>query len=161
MLVVSDSSPLIFLSKINKLNLLQKLFKEIIIPQEVFDEITSKNSEEVLHFKSFDFFKVIKPKKILEFGLGRGEQAAISLGLEKKAERILLDDSKARAVASELKLKPLGTIGILLLFLLKKFISFNEFELLLHNLIKLNFRISIELFAETFNQAKYIEKKVK
>ncbi|UCH95089.1 MAG: hypothetical protein JSV88_33220 [Candidatus Aminicenantes bacterium] len=41
MKVVIDASPLISLAVINQLELLEKLFPEIIIPQAVFQEITA------------------------------------------------------------------------------------------------------------------------
>lgn len=40
MIVVSDTTPLISLSKINRLDLLEKLFGEVLIPQAVFNELT-------------------------------------------------------------------------------------------------------------------------
>ena len=41
MIVVSDTTPLISLLKINHLDLLERLFGEVLIPQAVFDELTS------------------------------------------------------------------------------------------------------------------------
>ena len=40
MIVVSDTTPLISLLKINRLDLLKKLFGDVLIPQAVFDELT-------------------------------------------------------------------------------------------------------------------------
>ena len=40
MIVVSDTTPLISLLKINRLDLLEKLFGDVLIPQAVFDELT-------------------------------------------------------------------------------------------------------------------------
>ena len=40
MIVVSDTTPLISLLKINRINLLKKLFGEVMIPRAVFDELT-------------------------------------------------------------------------------------------------------------------------
>lgn len=41
MIVVSDTTPLISLLKINRLDLLEKLFGEVFIPQAVFNELTA------------------------------------------------------------------------------------------------------------------------
>lgn len=41
--VISNSTPLIILSKIGELEILKNLYGEIIIPQAVFEEVTSKN----------------------------------------------------------------------------------------------------------------------
>ena len=44
MLVVSDTTPIISLMKDNRLNILKELFKEIIIPEAVFNELTSNQN---------------------------------------------------------------------------------------------------------------------
>ena len=41
MLVVSDTTPIISLMKDNRLGILKDLFKEIIIPEAVYNELTS------------------------------------------------------------------------------------------------------------------------
>ncbi len=41
MIVVSDTTPLISLLKINRIDLLEKLFGDVLIPQAVFDELTA------------------------------------------------------------------------------------------------------------------------
>lgn len=41
MIVVSDTTPLISLLKIDRIGLLEKLFGQVLIPQAVFDELTS------------------------------------------------------------------------------------------------------------------------
>ena len=38
-MIISNSTPLIYLTKLGKLNLLKDLFKKIIIPEEVFQEV--------------------------------------------------------------------------------------------------------------------------
>lgn len=40
MIVVSDTTPLISLLKINRLELLERLFGDVMIPTAVFDELT-------------------------------------------------------------------------------------------------------------------------
>ena len=40
MIVVSDTTPLISLLKINRIDLLEKLFGEVLIPEAVFNELT-------------------------------------------------------------------------------------------------------------------------
>ena len=41
MIVVSDTTPLISLLKISRLDLLEKLFGEVLIPAAVFNELTT------------------------------------------------------------------------------------------------------------------------
>ncbi len=40
MIVISDTTPLISLLKINRIDLLEKLFGDVLIPQAVFEELT-------------------------------------------------------------------------------------------------------------------------
>ena len=53
-MILSNSSPLIYLAKIEKLNILKILFKEIIIPKQVYEEVVLKGKEE----KFFDALNV-------------------------------------------------------------------------------------------------------
>ena len=44
--IVSNTSPLIWLSKIGKITLLKKLFDEVIIPKEVYKEAVERGLQE-------------------------------------------------------------------------------------------------------------------
>ena len=135
MIVVSNASPIIFLSKIKKLDLLLKLYKTIYIPDKVFEEISKGKNEEHLD-KHLPIFKVEKcGEKIISSQIHEGESEAISLAAKKKADLILLDDKKARIIAKSMKLKVNGTLGLLLTFLDKQFISYDEFKILLDSKI--------------------------
>ena len=46
MIVVSDTTPLIGLASIGRLNLLKELFEEVYIPQAVFDETVTSGRED-------------------------------------------------------------------------------------------------------------------
>ena len=157
MVIVSDTSPLIMLSKIKALDLLKKLYGDILMPEEVYNEIVSGEpyKDEIIYFKSFKF-KVVKVKKTLEFGLGKGEESAINLALEKKAI-LIVDDYVARQIAKNLGLKVIGTLGLLLIFLKKRLINYEKFKNLLNELIENNFRISIELYNEVLNEAEKLK----
>ncbi len=48
-MIISNSSPLIVFSKINRLSLLQEIFGEVYIPKAVFEEVTrGKKGEEIV-----------------------------------------------------------------------------------------------------------------
>ena len=47
MIVVSNTSPIFYLSTIGQLDLLRKLYDEILIPATVFDEITNVGNTDV------------------------------------------------------------------------------------------------------------------
>ena len=117
MKVVSNSSPLIFLSAIGMLDLLKAEFGEILVPEAVYDEVTSnelKGSNEVKHA---EWIKVQAVKKIeaLSFMpmLDRGEESAIILAIEQDADLVLLDDPAGRRAAMMQGLNVMGTLGFL------------------------------------------------
>lgn len=114
--VVSNTSPLIALSCIRKLNILNELFNEIFIPKAVLSE-----TEHLIdNINKLSFIKVVKVKDInlvqtLNLRLDYGESEVIAYALESKNNFVLLDDKDARKMAKNLNLKIMGTVGILLL----------------------------------------------
>lgn len=122
--IISNTSPIINLSKINKLNLIEKLYRKIIIPKAVYDELIIKghDKENILAIQSLIDINIIevsevqnnKLVKALEKDLDPGESAAIVLAVELDAELILLDEKDAREIAEIYNLNKTGFIGILL-----------------------------------------------
>lgn len=119
--VISNSSPLIHLSKIGELTLLRYFFDEIIVPEAVYREcvIEGKEREDAKRIKKAKWIKVARIKntdlkKALMMVLDGGEAEAIVLALEKSADLILLDEYEARKVARNYALDIAGTIGVLL-----------------------------------------------
>ncbi len=117
MKVVSNSSPLIFLSAIGMLDLLKAEFGEIIVPEAVYDEVTSKELKGSNEVKHADWIKVqtIKNIDVLSFlpMLDRGEESAIVLAIEQDADLVLLDDLAGRRAAMMQGLNVMGTLGFL------------------------------------------------
>jgi predicted nucleic acid-binding protein len=119
MIVVSNSSPIISFSSIEKIDLLEKLFKEIQIPSQVYNEIKAKykfGHEEI----DAPFFKVMEIKNkdsslILETEIDKGEAEAIELSLELKTDLLILDDRLGLKVAKNLGIRCIGTLSVLLI----------------------------------------------
>ena len=123
MIVISDATPLISLLKINRLNLLEKLFGEVVIPQAVYDELTRNPSFEaeanVIRKSVFVKSERITNESAVRIlrntaSLDHGESEAIILAEELKAELLLLDEYKARRVAEQRKISVTGTLGVIL-----------------------------------------------
>lgn len=117
MKVISNSSPLIFLSAIGMLDLLKSEFGEIIVPEAVYDEVTSKELKGSNEVKHADWIKVQTIKNIDVFSflpmLDRGEENAIVLAIEQDADLVLLDDLAGRRAAMMKGLNVMGTLGFL------------------------------------------------
>jgi len=92
MKVVSNSSPLIFLSAIGMLDLLKAEFGEILVPEAVYEEVTSKELKGSNEVKHAEWIKVqtIKNIEMLSFlpMLDRGEESAIVLAMEQEADLV-------------------------------------------------------------------------
>lgn len=117
--VVSNTTPIISLLKIGKLEILKDLYEEIYIPQEVFSEIEAgKNKKYYLNLQEVEWIRIeqIQDKKSVAYflDLDKGEAEAIMLATESEADLILLDEALGRYHAKHAGLKVTGTIGILI-----------------------------------------------
>ena len=123
MIVVSDTTPLISLLKINRIDLLERLFGEVLIPQAVFNELTSDERFQVeaeqIKRKEFIRMKPVNNPESADIlkrvtGLDQGESEAIVLSDELKADLLLMDEAKGRNVSTQMGLQIMGTIGLLM-----------------------------------------------
>ena len=144
MIVVSDSSPLIALSSIDRLDLMQLLFDTVVIPVSVRDEVigtATKIGVELPSFISVEPVAADLPVRFLKLNLHAGESEAIALALERGVQGIILDDKQAREIADELGLKVIGTLGLLILAKRKGLLS--EVRPVMAQIIeRVNFRIT-------------------
>lgn len=58
MIVVSNTTPLSELAKVGKMYLLQDIFRQVIIPQQVYDEVTTGNHPAVKQVRSASWLEV-------------------------------------------------------------------------------------------------------
>ena len=114
MIVISDSTPIISLMKAGRLELLQKLFGVVYIPDAVYRELTENEafSEEAKLVRECEFLFVEEVDNG-KSGLDAGESEAIILADEKHSDVLLMDEHKGRQVAKKMGMAITGTIGIL------------------------------------------------
>ncbi len=157
--VISNSSPLIALSKISQLKLLKNLFRKIIIPKAVYEEVVVKgeNKAGVNEIKravdDWIQIKEIKDRKeanVLQAVLDYGE--AEVLAQEINADLLILDNKEPRMFAKHLGFKIVGTIGIILLANKKRIID-KPLEIILE-LREKGFYISDSLLNEIIKETK-------
>lgn len=137
MIVISDTTPIISLLKINQLELLHHLFGEVQIPDAVYEELISnakfqKEAEKILRV---EYVKkvIVEDKKSVTLlrratGLDTGESEAIILSDEIKADLLLMDELKGRQVAKQMGLNIMGTVGILMTAFDEELLSAEEIE---------------------------------
>ena len=119
MLIVSDASPIIALTVCNKLNLLDKLFDRVCIPQAVFNELAIPDKPNARVIIEWSKNKIIPVKNMsvitaLSMNLDPGESEALALYWETKADFLLIDEKRGRTIALRNNIRTIGTIGILL-----------------------------------------------
>ncbi|MDJ0898686.1 MAG: DUF3368 domain-containing protein [Xenococcus sp. MO_188.B8] len=120
MIIVSNTSPIFYLSTIGQLNLLRQLYNEILIPTTVFNEITNVGNTDV-SARVVPELSWIKTQSAADQALVRtlskeldpGEAKAIALAVELKADRLIIDERLGRSAALRLGLKITGVLGIL------------------------------------------------
>jgi predicted nucleic acid-binding protein len=144
-MIVSNSSPLIVFSRINRLSLLRDLFGEIHIPRAVYEEVVrGRKGAEIVDNKWIKI-KDIKDKDFAEYlskMIGKGEAEAIVLAKEYKS-KLLIDDAQGRKHAELLNLQFMGSLG--LLKLAKNRGSINSVKEIIDEMKKQSFRIDEEL----------------
>lgn len=122
MIVVSDTTPLIGLASIGRLELLRELFDDVYIPQAVFNETVTFGREEgkaKRKVSNADWIHVVEVKDRLAINvlldeMDLGEVETIVLASELNADWVLMDEKKGRRKLSQLNIPKIGTVGILL-----------------------------------------------
>ena len=114
--VVSDAGPLIALGRLDLLHVLQHLFAQVQVPDEVIFECMARpgNADTVRIRAALDsglLLRCVAPPLELA-GLELGECAALSRALEIGAA-VLVDERAARARAVALGIVVTGTLGVL------------------------------------------------
>ena len=121
MLVVADSSPLIALCRIGKLELLHEVFGQLLIPDAVWQEVVAsypeKSGASVIASASWLERRSVQDLmlvNLLRQDLGAGESEAIVLAREVEADVLLMDERRGRNAAKRLGLTCTGLVGVLL-----------------------------------------------
>jgi predicted nucleic acid-binding protein len=146
-IIISDTSCLILLDKIEALDLLQKLGNKVYITLIIKQEFGK-------HVPPWIGIKEPQEKyyqQLLELTLDKGESSAIALSLEFDNAIIIIDDLKARKIAERLHLKYSGTFG---LFLKAKQLGLiDRVKPLLEKIKMTDFRFSEYLFETIIKEA--------
>jgi predicted nucleic acid-binding protein len=121
MIVVSNSTPLISLAKIDRFDLLKAIFSKVHISQGVYEEVVVEGeglagAREVSDADWIEIVEVSDKSAVeeLQGELDKGESEVIVLARELGADWLLLDERLARQKAKALRFKVIGTLGILL-----------------------------------------------
>ena len=137
---VSNSSPLIHLSRLGKLSYAKRAFPSIMIPPAVRYETVERGRSEG-YADAFPLEELEKDGWLRTTQLsrkssslaerlftvvGEGEAQAIALALEKK-ERLFLDDLKGRRMAESYRIETTTTLGIIFELFAKGFLPQTDY----------------------------------
>ncbi|MGI9036197.1 MAG: DUF3368 domain-containing protein [Pyrinomonadaceae bacterium] len=137
--ILSDTSCLIVFHKIGELELLHKVFGEIVITNEIVKEYGSPLPKWISVQNSTNRNYL----QILEAIVDKGEASAIALAVELNNCLLIIDDLKGRNLAEQMGIKITGTFGVLLEAKLSGYI--NAVKPLLAKIKQTDFRLSDEL----------------
>ena len=110
--IVADTSPIIALDRIGKLDLLRRLHGQVLVPPAVAQEMAPRT--ELPAWIVETALEQPAASRVLMASLGRGESAAIALAVERAARLLLLDDLPARRLAQAIGVPVAGTLAVLL-----------------------------------------------
>ena len=119
MIVIADTGPVNYLVLVQQADLLPRLFRRVLIPPAVFEEL--QDPETPIAVREW---LSQRPAWLEVQALGRepdpeldhldaGEREAIALAEELQADQILLDETEARREAERRNLPVIGTLGLL------------------------------------------------
>ena len=118
--VISNTTPILSLLKIDKIDLLKELFESIIIiPKAVFQEI--EKGKKKPYYRDLSKLNWIKVQEIKNYDLkvfltdiDKGEAEVLILAKELNADLVIMDEIVGRRFAKQLGFKLTGTVGVLL-----------------------------------------------
>jgi predicted nucleic acid-binding protein len=156
MIVISDTTPLNYLILIDRVSILCQLYKVVVIPQAVLDEMLAAGTPEIVRQWILDRPPWINVQQVplvspVEMELiEAGEREAILLAEHLKADLVLLDDLRAGQIAKARGLSVVDTLGILGDASQRGLIDFRE---TIDALKETNFRVSDKLIEMVIDKA--------
>lgn len=142
-MIVLDASPLIALTKVERLTLLRDVYSEVIIGPRVRREVVEQGRpvdapgvRQVEAGLAAGWIDEVQPSDAEEqstlqllasTGLGKGEAETLALARSRQLMAVL-DDKEARAIAEAMGVRYVGTAGILLEAFVSEYLKYDELE---------------------------------
>lgn len=147
--IISDTSSLIILTKLERLALLEHLFEKVLIPKRVEQALATKEDGVHQLITSHPLFEIIECKntellELLDDLLDYGESEALVLAKERQLI-LFIDEKKGGKIAKNMGIQIIGFLGVLLLNYRQGQLSKDEIEAIVHHANNLNFRLSEKL----------------
>ncbi len=119
MIVVSDTSPLTNLMQIGRVEILEKLFGQVVVPEAVLHELQALEFQRKI-LENLPWLRAQMPEdealvQNLSERLDAGEAAAITLAVQLQADLLLMDERRGRRTARQFGIKMTGLLGVLVI----------------------------------------------
>ena len=120
MIVVCDASPLIFLAKLNRLDLISPLLgSDVVVLQCVVDEVLESGRAGDMELHRLRVF--LQSARIVDFRetarssgrLSASDRQALTYAVQQRARWLLADERLLRRIATEEGLATIGTLGLI------------------------------------------------
>jgi len=150
-MIISDSTALIILFDLDRIELLENLFDIVYIPPIVLEEISVKYPIVLPPFIRVEKLKDNESFNSLKMLLDLGESEAIALAKEKNLS-IIIDEKRGRKIAKGMGLKVIGLLGIVYLNAKKGFLTKSEANEFLESAIEHGYRISRKMVDDVLDE---------
>lgn len=157
-MIISNTSPLINLAKVGKLDLMKKLFNKVLIPYSVYEEILKlpKNTETIIIKKAIEqgwlsAINVALNDFLRNFSsVDVAELEVIALAIKEK-KPVLIDDKKAVKIAMLFDLEVHGTLYIILKSVKQKILKKEEAKKIVDQMMDNKMYLSSDVYALFLN----------
>ena len=172
--MIINASPLIIFGKLNKIDILKKIYDVIEITNGVYQEVVingvKKNSNDAFIIKEHIDNKDIKIVNLTEKFIGKakkiaviynidtGEAETIALALQLNKKEAIIDEISAREAAKAFGIKPIGTLRVLLMAYKDNLINAMEIKRLISEMENSKYRFSPKVLIEFWNLFDRIKK---
>ena len=150
-MIISDATILITLINIDEFRVLKLFIDSIIIPLEVYSEVSNRVSaknyldlEIEEGFISVETYKSNSLFREINYILDSGESASITLAIERELP-LIIDERKGRRFAQKQGIEIIGLVGILRFLYVDKRLSQEKILDIIKKLNRSDFRISSKL----------------
>ncbi len=171
MTIVSNTSPIVLLAKVNKLRVLKEMYGEIVLPPAVKIEsvdrgkdLGAKDTIEIENGIQDGWIKLTNLSReqnqkaarlVEETKIGIGEAEALVLARDLKIP-IILDDKEARALADNWGVSCMGTVMVLYTAFVRGLLSYDDLVNDLNALTRIMW-ISTDVVTEIIKRAKSVK----
>ena len=172
--MIINASPLIIFGKLNKIDILKKIYINVEITHAVYQEVVvkgmNKNSRDAFIIKENIDTKGIKIANLTEkfaakaekiaaiYNVDIGEAETIALALQLNRKEVIIDEVAAREAAKSFGIRPVGTLRVLLIAYKNKLIDKTEIKEMIDEMENSKYRFSPKVLIEFWNLFENVKK---